>query len=64
MAAAAAALAAEIVSIVEAVVAMIANLKAQGSLTDDQILAAAQKAAGGNDTLYKAILARLAVAGK
>jgi len=64
MAAAAAALAAEIVSIVEAVVAMIANLKAQGSLTDDQILAAAQKAAAGNDTLYKAILARLAVAGK
>ena len=61
MAAAAVALADEIVSIVEAVVAMIANLKAQGSLTDAQILASAQKAAAGNDALYQTILARIAV---
>jgi len=54
-----AALATEIVSIVEAAVQLISMLKSQGSLTDDQVLAAAQKAAAGNDDLYQALLARL-----
>ena len=53
-------IAALIVSLVEDVVNVINELKGQSGITDDQILAAAQTAAAGNDQLYQAILARLA----
>lgn len=41
------------------VLAMIAQIKGQSGLTDNQILAEAQKIAAGNDTAYTALVAAL-----
>lgn len=41
------------------VLAVIAEIKGQGGLSDDQIAAAAQTAAAGNDTLYAQIMSSL-----
>lgn len=41
------------------VLAMIAQIKSQSGLTDNQILAEAQKIAAGNDTVYTALVAAL-----
>lgn len=43
----------------QAVLNMIANIKAQAGLTDDQILAEAQKLTAGNDAAYAALKAAL-----
>lgn len=40
-------------------VTLIASIKAQGGLTDDQILAEAQKVTAGNDAAYAALKAAL-----
>lgn len=41
------------------VLAMVAQIKSQSGLTDNQILAEAQKIAAGNDTVYTALVAAL-----
>lgn len=41
------------------VLAMIAQIKGQSGLTDDQILAEAQKVTAGNDAAYQALKAAL-----
>jgi hypothetical protein len=43
----------------QAVLNMIASIKAQSGLTDDAILAEAQKVAAGNDQAYAALKAAL-----
>lgn len=43
----------------QGVLALIAEVKAQSGLSDDQILAAAKTASAGNDTLYAAMVAAL-----
>lgn len=59
MAAPAVVLAETIFALIEQGVQFIMSLKAQGGLTDDEIAAAALKAAGGNDAAYQAIMARI-----
>lgn len=41
------------------ILALIAQIKGQGGLTDDQINAAAQAACAGNDALYQQMIALL-----
>lgn len=43
----------------QGVLALIAEIKSQGGLSDDQILAAAKTASAGNDTLYASLIAAL-----
>ena len=40
---------------------LVAEIRGQGSLTDDQILAQAQQVAAGNDAAYQAIVAALKI---
>lgn len=40
-------------------VSLISSIKAQGGLTDDQVLAEAQKVTAGNDAAYAALKAAL-----
>jgi hypothetical protein len=41
------------------VLELIASIKSQGGLTDDQILEAAQQVTAGNDAAYNALVAAL-----
>ena len=45
------------------ILALIQQIKGQGGLTDDQILAAAQQATAGNDQAYATLKAALVAAG-
>jgi hypothetical protein len=49
-------------AVLNQVLALIAQIKGQGGLTDDQILAEAQKVASGNDAAYAALVAALKAA--
>jgi hypothetical protein len=46
-------------AVLNQVLAMIAQIKGQSGLTDDQILAEAQKVTAGNDAAYQALVAAL-----
>ena len=45
----------------QAVLNVIAEIRGQAGLTDDQIMAAAQTAAKGNDALYQQLIAALGI---